>query len=501
MFEDDDDLLPEPTAADLARRPIKPPPPVPPWSLWLTLLIVLVGLAFRLREAGRSPLWVDEIFTLWVARLSVPDLLRSLAQDMHPPLYFLTAAFWRLGGGESPMWLRTLPILTGMAVLGATYLLTRAFFNRGAALLAVAFVALHPSAIYFSQELRSYGLLWLLILLFTWFAWLWFRNPSRLFAAGFALAAAGGLYTHYFGGVVLAIVAVWGLIQLRGQPGRLRTWLLLLGAVALLFLPQLPVFLEQVRRNRDHWVQAQGLRGLVDYASALSFDALKSVPLLLGLAFLPLFRRADCRGAGLLLLLIFAPVLLAWVVTERGGHLFVVRYLVYGVPAFCALVAAGIMGFSARPARVALGTAVVLLGLYTSWRMPEPAEGNALRRVTQTLLARIQPGDTIYCADSHSYAFLAEYARGRAPLRFLLSGTTVPYYELGNWIPPENRSTAADFLAAIATSDHAWWGVRTRHGGQSTNPARELIERNAAEKVAEDGPVMLWRGGGGAPTR
>lgn len=496
MFEDDDDLLPDPSAADLARRPLKPPPPVPPWSLWLTLLIALVGLAFRLREAARSPLWVDEIFVLWVARLPLPELLRSLAQDMHPPLHFLVTALWRFGGGESPAWLRTLPILTGMAVLGATYLLTRALFNRGAALLAVALVALHPGAIYFSQELRSYGQLWLLILLFTWFAWLWMAKPTRIFAAGFVLSAAGALYTHYLGGVVLAFLALWGAIALSREPARLRSWLLLLGIVALLFLPQLPVFLEQARRNRDHWVGPPGLTGLKDYLASLSFEALKAVPLVLGLALLPLFRSAERRGAALLLLLILAPVLLAWMVTERGGHLFTVRYMVYGVPAFCGLVAAGIMGFRARPVRFALGTAVVLLGFWTSWRMPEPAEGSALRRVTGTLLERLAPGDVVFCADSHSYAFLTEYARGRTVPRFLLSGPELPYYELGRWVPEERRMSPEEFSAALATTTHDWWGMRTRHGGQSTEVAAGLFERGASELVARDGPVTLWRGHG-----
>lgn len=497
MFEDDDDLLPEPSAADLARRPLKPPLPVPPWSLWLTLLIALVGLAFRIREAGRSPLWVDEIHLLWVIRQPFLEFWRTLVDDMHPPLYFLTAGLWRLGGGESLAWMRTLPILTGMAVLGATYLLTRALFQRGAALLAVAVVALHPSAIYFSQELRYFGQLWLLVLLFSWFAWLWHRNPSRLLAAGFVATASAALYTHYVAGLIVAMLAVWGVAKLRGDRKRLTSWLSLLGLVALLFLPQVPVFLLQLAQNRDHWVQAAGLTGLGDYAVTLSFEALKAAPLVFGLALLPLFRSSERGAAIFLLLLTLVPALIAWGITERGGHLFLSRYFEYAVPALCALVAAGIMGLSSRPARFLLGGAVIVLGLYTSWRAPEPPEGNALKRVTGMLLPRLQPQDTIYCADSHSYAYLAEELRDSWPVRFVLSGPDIPYYELGPWVPAGRRTTQAEFAAAVARPDHRWWGIRTRHGGQSTTGVRELFVRYAAAEVVQDGPVTLWRGGGG----
>src|SRR6185436_8312949 len=61
--------------------------------LWLGLILV-VGAALRFREAWLTPLWFDEIFTLWMTRSPFGVMLQRLASDIHPPL-MSSLRWWR----------------------------------------------------------------------------------------------------------------------------------------------------------------------------------------------------------------------------------------------------------------------------------------------------------------------------------------------------------------------------------------------------------------------
>lgn len=54
------------------------------WLLVVVFSAVLIALAFQ-----SSDIWVDETFSLGLARHSVKDLISLTAQDVHPPLYYL----------------------------------------------------------------------------------------------------------------------------------------------------------------------------------------------------------------------------------------------------------------------------------------------------------------------------------------------------------------------------------------------------------------------------
>ena len=53
------------------------------------LLVTLVGGWLRFHGLGHESLWYDEAASLLQARLPVRTLLQAVAQDVHPPLYYL----------------------------------------------------------------------------------------------------------------------------------------------------------------------------------------------------------------------------------------------------------------------------------------------------------------------------------------------------------------------------------------------------------------------------
>jgi 4-amino-4-deoxy-L-arabinose transferase-like glycosyltransferase len=129
-------------------------------------------------------------------------------------------------------------------------------FGGPAALIAMAFLALHRTHIAFSIESRSYALLMLALTVALWAGWRWIEAGRRAHAITFVVAAAAALYTHYLAGVALGLAALAGL-SLAGP--RRRGWILLHVAVAVLFAPQVPVLAAQAARlGGDTWVPQPG---------------------------------------------------------------------------------------------------------------------------------------------------------------------------------------------------------------------------------------------------
>jgi uncharacterized membrane protein len=251
-------------------------------------------------------------------------MTRAIAGDIHPPLHPLLLR-WRAAGGEAPLWLKLLPILIGLATIAVVFLAAREMFDRPTALLAAALLTLHREHVYFSQEIRSYALLALTLTLATWMAWRWIARMRARDGWGYALSAAAALYTHYLAGLVLALLALWGLWAARRDPARLRGWVLLHVGVAALFAPIVPLFLTQLRISHEHWMKPPTLSNLHDLTRQICFGGRWLIPLLGAAALLPLARERQRGAAMLLWWMALVPVLVAYVATDHGAHLFVER--------------------------------------------------------------------------------------------------------------------------------------------------------------------------------
>jgi 4-amino-4-deoxy-L-arabinose transferase-like glycosyltransferase len=207
------------------------------------LALVLVALGLRLARLTFQPLWWDEGWSLYFATTDVGTMLELTAVDIHPPFYYLLLHLWTrlLGPGVGSV--RLLSVLIGTATVLLLYLAGKRLLGRRGALVAVFLLALSPFHIYYSQEVRMYGLVTLLGLAATYFALQW--DPEHWGAGqtiGYVLAAAAALYTQYYAAFLILALNLIVLIRwLRGRRSwrALVHWLGAQGAVLLLFLPWL----------------------------------------------------------------------------------------------------------------------------------------------------------------------------------------------------------------------------------------------------------------------
>ncbi|MFN8454814.1 MAG: glycosyltransferase family 39 protein [Anaerolineae bacterium] len=129
---------------------------------WIMLLILL-GFGLRVQQLDFQPLWGDEGWSFYFAAQPLPQLLFLTATDIHPPLYYILLKLWLAMAGYGPESARFFSVVVGTLLIPVMSGLARHLVSQRAGRIAAAAVtALMPLAIYYSQEVRMYGLVTLL---------------------------------------------------------------------------------------------------------------------------------------------------------------------------------------------------------------------------------------------------------------------------------------------------------------------------------------------------
>lgn len=129
-------------------------------ELSVVVAITVVAGLLRFYRIDEKSIWLDESFSLWIARQSLWDGWRWLIDvDQHPPLYYSLLHLWiRLVGSlEGPV--RALSAIASTLTIPVFYAACKRLLDRPTATLAVGILALSPFHVQFAQEARMYALL------------------------------------------------------------------------------------------------------------------------------------------------------------------------------------------------------------------------------------------------------------------------------------------------------------------------------------------------------
>ncbi len=127
---------------------------------WLVVLLTLSGLGLRVLLLDSKGIWLDEAFSVWVAKFNVPEMLQTIVKfDQHPPLYYLLLHYWMAIKGDSVYNIRLLSVLFGAGTIPIIYLIGKRLSNVVVGLGAAVLLAVSPFNIFYAQETRMYTLL------------------------------------------------------------------------------------------------------------------------------------------------------------------------------------------------------------------------------------------------------------------------------------------------------------------------------------------------------
>ena len=244
------------------------------------------GVAARVYAAFARPLWADEIFTLMLARKSVPEILAALRIDSGPPLHYLASHVLLLpfpAPGAGDVVVRLLSLAASVLHLPLLFLVGKRLGRPATGLAAAALYALFPLAVLYGVEGRGYALASLLALLAFERALALRERPRFGTGAALALAAAGAVLTHY---LAVFPVAALALLAFSARPAARRALALSGAGAALLAAPWVPVALRQPAASMA-WARGSAFDGaLRDFPANLAFGAEPAGALALPLAVL-----------------------------------------------------------------------------------------------------------------------------------------------------------------------------------------------------------------------
>jgi mannosyltransferase len=450
---------------------------------WLWPVMALAALV-RFYDLTAAAIWGDEGSSLLLARYSLGGIWHHAAFDVHPPLYFMLLHGWIELFGDGIFAVRCLSALAGTAAVGLGIWLVDRLATRRAAFLAGVLLALLPTAVRYSQEVRMYSLLGFWLIAATLALVYWIRRPQRKrYLVFYVLLMSAALYTHYF--AVLAALCHWiYLLVLRLQRGyRFRHiqrpgWWLANLVIALLYLPWLPNLLdltqhmEQLKSGGDvGWEPSVTLGSIPSMVwSWLVQDDGENQPLLvfsaLPLALLALIAvavirdRSVSRGSILLALYTGLPLLLVFVVSFITP-VFIERYLTAYALGLPMLVALAIDRLYSRLRLLALVILVALIGVELTGVNnnatvdPDDQLDHVVKYVNQHFL----PGDRIVTSDMLWYLSYVYYDRTGAQVRLYTPlaadghSTRPNEYGFGTLV---TRDVYLDSLAELTGNGRIW---------------------------------------------
>ncbi len=219
-------------------------------------VVALTVVAAVLRFAGLASqsYWGDEALTVSEIHSHLGGMLGLvLGQETTPPLYFVLAWGWAqlFGSGEAA--LRSLSALAGTAMVPLAYLAAARLFSRRVGVIAAALAALNPFLIWYSQEARAYAVYMALAALsFLCFVAALHTREVR-WLAGWAIASALALTSHFFAVFLVGPEALWLLLAWSG-----RRTALAVGGVTAAGLALLPVAIADTAHGTG-WIGESSL--------------------------------------------------------------------------------------------------------------------------------------------------------------------------------------------------------------------------------------------------
>ena len=402
--------------------------------LWLLVALLLLSCCLHLSGITRESLWRDEVDSIRFAAdiwrslsesETVPAAIRELTAFLtrpgwNGPLYFWSLEPWLLLAGRSELALRLPSALAGVAVVALAYTLATHLLGSLAGRLTALLAAVNPYLAWYAGEGKMYTLITAMALLSTYLLLRACASARKRLWLGYVVVTTLLFYTHILTPLLLPVQAVLVLLLYPRSVRSAAAWI----SAALLTVPYLPLFLWQLPR-------------LVQPAeTGFPFVPLPSMGQRLGEVFsrgivgwpagLPLALLLGSMAAGVLLARIpavaglvcwaAAPLLALWLISS-SRPLFTERYLIWTLPAWLLLAAAGLAGLARRGwgGRLAAlaGTAglvaVGLTGVGHQWGTPIRAD---FRSAAAFVSQHHRVGDLIVFQIPHLQATFDYYAPG-----------------------------------------------------------------------------------------
>jgi mannosyltransferase len=286
-----------------------------------------------------ASLWGDEAWAATLAINPVLEIIKIVARDTSPPLYYLSLHFWMKIFGTSEIAIRSLSFIFFLATAGFVFSIGRYLWDKKTGFLAALLVFTNPFLFTYAFEGRMYALL-----LLTSTASVYFFLKKRHWPFIFATTAA--LYTHHFSLFVIFWEAIWRLKENWGKTPRqiLKDFSDFL-IIGLFYLPWVyPLYYQASLVAGGFWLGKPTLKTFFQTIQKFLVGSEKNnfeeIALISFLAIL-FFRnwKEKLNISFFLLGWLFTPLVLTFTISQFFQPIFFDRYMLMTIPAACLILA------------------------------------------------------------------------------------------------------------------------------------------------------------------
>lgn len=276
--------------------------PGDPWIRWCFLVIMALAALLRFWRLWEMPFMHDETSALIRLYPSLWETIRSgvAQQDTHPPGVQVFEWLWTKVFGSSEFAVKFPFVVMSLTALVLIYRTAMAWSNATTALVISTLLATLQYTVLYGQLARPYaaGLFATALFADQLTRWLAQGRVSNLVWMG--IAAVLSAYTHHFALLLVGLMGISGLLLARPNE---RLGYILMGALVLLcYLPNIPIFLNQLAQGGlDGWLAPPDRFWIADHAWWIAHTtwwlALPLILLLSG-SFVGLLRKREDRSTG-----------------------------------------------------------------------------------------------------------------------------------------------------------------------------------------------------------
>ena len=320
------------------------------------VLIVLLGIVLRFSGLTVQSYWVDELFTLFSAdpHDTLKETLVRIFDDLvHPPVYNVLLWIWFKLFGFTEYVGRSFSAFIGTLGIISMYYLGKEIFNKHIGLYAAILASVNYFLIYFSQEARSYSLLFLVSVLSYLYLFKALRTQKKLHISLYITFTILVIYTHYFGfflaGSQLFVFIYYILFVTQNRKKLIQLGLFSMIIISMMTVPLLYYILSnstEIATERMGWCPIPTSDFVITYFRVYFANRYLSIVLallLLFLAFKLYFKKIrNPHMVYMLIIWIGISYFLPYIKSIISDPLLTPRYTIVVLPAILLLIALSI---------------------------------------------------------------------------------------------------------------------------------------------------------------
>jgi len=385
-------------------------------------LILVAAAALRLYGLTAKSLWWDEIYDIMAVRPL--NLLDSLTYydpyNLHPGLFKAILNLWINTIGIAEFQVRVFSVVVSMLLLALVYYLTRRWFDIRIALTSTLLLAVSPLQLFWSQSIRPYAWLTLLVAISMGLTYQVSEKPRQnWYWVAYGLSMLAMIYTHYLGFYVIFSQILFLLVVLYKNWGAILRLAITLAGVVVAFLPWLDHFLSHNEMSHTFFSSLSDNRGWSTVLEAVemlsSWFIPNSLTFVAGGVALPLYLvglvwlwQNQRKLALFLVSWGLLPVIMAWLSgLIRSNYTIHYYYMAFCLPGFLIVMAAGIWSLKkqSRFAPYLLVGLCVALSLAACWNYRQNYQYQDWRELANYVATHREDGDVVLMADLAVYGF------------------------------------------------------------------------------------------------